>query len=111
MGRRRRGWEEERESYRGGERGGEGRMTGRRVMAPAPSSSTLHNSTISPNTDFTSSLASGTMVFFFFFFFQKLVMKLLSSLLAVQLPSSVLLTGLPNGAGIGDQERDLAKGT
>ena len=46
---------------------------------------------------------------FFFFFFQKLVMKLLSSLLAVQLPSSVLLTGLPNGAGIGDQEKRPCK--
>lgn len=53
--------------------------------------------------DFTSSLAN------WHHGFKKLVMKLLSSLLAVQLPSSVLLTGLPNGAGIGDQERDLAK--
>lgn len=83
-------------------------MTGEEGDGSAPSShSTLHNSHHSANTDFTSSLASGTMVFFFFF--QKLVMKLLSSLLAVQLPSSVLLTGLPNGAGIGDQEKRPCK--
>lgn len=82
------------------------RVTGEEGDGSAPSShSTLHDSHHSANTDFTSSLASGTMVFYF----QKLVMKLLSSLLAVQLPSSVLLTGLPNGAGIGDQEKRPCK--
>lgn len=69
------------------------------------SHSTFHESHHPADTNFSSSLASGTM----FFFFQKSVMKPPSSLLAVQLPCSVLLPGLPDGAGIGDQEETLKK--
>ena len=64
------------------------RVTGEEGDGSVPSShSTLHDSHHPANTDFNSSLASGTMVFFP----QKSVMKPPSSLLAVQLPCSVLL--------------------
>lgn len=65
------------------------------------SHSTFHESHHPADTNFPSSLASGTMIFFF----QKSVMKPPSSLLAVQLPCSILLPGLPTGLGSGTEKR------
>ena len=92
-----------------GRRGVGRRVTGEEGDGSVPSShSTLHNSHHPANTDFNSSLASGTMVFFS----PKVSDE--TAIFTAGCPAALFCSAsldCPMGLGSGTKKRDLAKGT